>query len=273
MNTLEPRLIEPGYLKRWLHRGLTIVGINFHLWFALALSFSALCWVFEGWPAIQMPLGVAFCYFSIEMAALSTRRLTTLRATSDSLRRAAVEAALEMWHQRLRLLLIFISVMVVQVLAALFVFKLAPATAQELVSKAPPDYSDIRTWLFTASPFASAAMAHFLSGIVIDRGQAFGFVRYPLRRAFELPDELAEFLRLKAYRKNQSAALNANLFEMTVLLLSLVALPILAPFLLCLLPAMHYVVFKELFDPEGLPALQEQSLSVPATLAKANAGS
>lgn len=249
---LEPRKVEPGFCRRWLQQAFGLLGRTFHLWFGLALCWSLLTWALGGNGLSAIALGLFFYFFSVEMAAMSDQHVVRLGHVPGAVARAARGAVLELWEKRFALLLAG-----VMVLGLLWWQPLDPQAQAELAAaaaaKTPPDLGNPLTWLFSAeSPLVYAAVSLFAGLLLQGKGLHLVTLRYPLRRAFELSDDQVSLLLSQAAQKNRGTLTLMEAGMPIAVGLLVLLFPGAVPLLACVLPAVSYVAFREIFiDDQG----------------------
>lgn len=262
---LEPRVVEAGSLKRWTKQALELVGRSFHAWFGLAVVLSLGAWFLEqlayGASILLTTFGFAL---SSEIAAISDRQVLRISDFPDVVRAAVSQLIIEIRVLWLPVVLVVIVAPVLQF--ALYAWAIAYQAAHPTPPIAPVNYYQLTTWLFSQrSPFSASAWGSFSAATFYGYTRwRLGSLRYPLRRAFELSEEAAEALTVKAWIKNPQVSVNYSSFVLTMSMVAMVFLPILAPFLLCFLPALNYVAFREMFiDDKGNREPAKQSSTKP----------
>ncbi len=244
--TLEPRAVEDGYAKRWTHQSLDLVFRSFHWWFGIQLGLCLLLALLPFGGLLALPAGVFAYALSCDLASLSDRSAVSLNAVLTSARACLGYAGRLLWANRIALLL-------AMALSFALVFGLASMAKDSAATPAPAvDYRSIWTWVFAPhSPFLTAAAALWVGSFM-----AAGFARRaPMLRyclASWAGEEQADICLEKAWRKNVLPVFFIEMLHMAALALTLFLLPIATPFLLCFLPAVSYVAFREMFiDDQG----------------------
>ena len=248
---IEPRKVEPGFVKRWSKQALELMERSFHLWFGIAVVLSLAAWagdrVFFG---VSLALGTLLFAISAEIAVISDNDHFDIGDIPDIVAAAWQQALHELWTHRVGVILFVIAIPVVVLALAAGV-----DPAKEPPPPPPPvTYGDPFVWLFSnSSPFSSAAWAAFIVANLYGYTKwGLNGMRYHLRRTFDLSEEAADILAEKAAQKNREVAAGFPLVMMSSLAVALIFLPILAPFVLCFVPALNYVAFREIFlDDKG----------------------
>ena len=251
MTPIQPRTIQPGYLWRWTKTGLSLLGVNFHLWFAFSLLFCGVCYLLSPLYFLRLLAGIPFVAFSMSMASYSTKRAVSLSELKEVLSGSFARARDELVHMGRHL---FILGIVVTGLDVMTLFRHAAS------GKTPHavDYHELSTWVFYDSPFQWGLMGLLAALTVLARGTGFGTVLHSLTQHFGISLEEARIPYLQAVNRNLEVGFKLMAVEFSVLLVCACMIPIVAPLLLCLVPAMHHVMFLELFDPNGLPSESTQ---------------
>jgi hypothetical protein len=266
MPTLSPKTIEPGHLARWLKRSFAVLGRNFHIWFALSLAFCALCHYLRNWSILALlPLGVLFSFFSSEMAELSFYRSGSLLDVIRLIGYASHETMKQLWAQRWRLLrTLLLFVVVVLVYAGYLLYRLRTESVEQVFATSGDDGFSLWTWIFgPSSPLQAAAYSLIFGNIVTSRTQIMGFLERHIMRCFQIDAEGAHYLRIIAVYRNFRIFRQYHILESAGILCIAMWLPGLAPILICLVPTVHFIIFKELFDDDGLEALDSTKQAVP----------
>ncbi len=259
MRTLEPRVIEPGYWMRWTKMALRLLSLNFHLWFAMALLFCGACYLARNVYLLRCLICVPFVLFSLEMAALSTHRVVKPREVWQLLSRAVRGAYEELWDVRIGVLFVAL----ITVLTDGLNWWLRWSHPSPDAPSAGVDYSEVWNWLNWHSPLGMGLIGLLAALSLITRGSGFGTVVHQLHQGFGLGYPEARQLHFKATMLNREVSARVATVEFAVLIVGFLFAPFVAPLLLCLIPAMHYVMFKELFDPDGLPAEEAKPMAQP----------
>lgn len=256
--TLEPRQVEDGYAKRWCRQALELVFRSFHLWFGLNFGLALVLAVLPFGGLVAIPVGVFAYVLSCELAALSDRSNLTLSTLRESIQQCAQYTGRSLWNNRVALLIAL-------VISFTLVLAISVAAREATASTPPrpaPDYGSIWTWLFGQdSPFLSFAVALWVgSFMAAGFARRLPMLRYCLAR---WADESAADVALeKAAQKNVFPSFFIEMLHMGCLTVSLVLAPSVAPFLMCFLPAVSYVAFREMFiDDQGNRPAPEAVLS------------
>lgn len=245
---IEPRVVAAGFVKRWVAQACELLNRSFHLWFGFSVVLCLLTWgIAQIAGPVHIFLGFFSYYVSSEMAAHADQHPLRLADMPTILGRAGSEAYKEVWKKRWVLLSIAATAVL---LTYVVISALKP---DEPVAKVVIDYSDPMMWLFSAhSPLSDGAIALMLGATLQGRGGLLPAMSYSLRRTFGLSDEAVERLANQGGRKNPRAALFLDGGQTIVLLYAALCLPVAAPLLLALAPAITYVAFREMFiDDKG----------------------
>lgn len=245
---IEPRRIAAGFVRRWTSQAGELMSRAFHLWFGLSVVFCAISVVLgELEPLALMPLGLFFYFTSVEIAAAADEREVGLTDVPGFLHTAAVGVIHDIWAKRGTLLIVSILVA-----ASHYEAMMHPAVAP--VSQAPPpDLSNVLTWVIgPASPLVHAVMVLLIGALLQGESFALSSLSYPLRRAFQVDNGQLRTLLYRACFKNPSVAMFLQIVPLVLILGVAMLLPIITPFLMCFLPALSYVAFREIFvDDNG----------------------
>lgn len=240
--TLEPRIVEPGYAKRWPREALDLFHRSFHAWFALAVIFCLFLAVVPYSGVLAIPAGLAMYYLSVELAAFSDRRELALADLTGLIRTAGSHALALVWCRRWLLLITFS-----------LSYALVRAMPHMATNAEPVDLSNGWSWCFGIdSPLVMATAALWAGTYYQGGGLQLAMMTYCVSRWAQVDDDTAYQLVLKAAAKNKGAALFLEALHLGSLLLAMMVLPLLTPLLACVLPALTYVSFREMFiDAEG----------------------
>lgn len=244
---IEPRKIEPGFVRRWFSQSFELIGRAFHIWFGFAMVFCLLT-IGLGWLSelAAIPFGLYACIVSIEFAATADNRVVKLSDLPTILHTAAVGTVRDIWQKRWVLLIVAVYVLVQ--------FYLGNMPKPTPVREAPvPDLSSLWTWIATTdSPFFKSMLVLLCGQMLQGHTAALGTLSHPLQRTFDIPEGQVRTLLHRAMFKNLPATAFMQLVPLGLIIGASMFLPILAPFLVCLLPALSYVAFREMFvDDKG----------------------
>jgi hypothetical protein len=245
---IEPRRIAAGFVRRWTSQAGELMSRAFHLWFGLSVVFCAISVVLgELEPLALLPLGLFFYFTSVEIAAAADEREVGLADLPGFLHTAAVGVAQDIWAKRWTLLIVTILV------AVNHYDQMTHPVAAPVRQMPPPDLSNVLTWVIgPASPLVHAVTVLIIGTLLQGETFALSSLAYPLRRAFNVDNGQMRTLLYRACFKNPSVAMFLQTVPLALLLGAAMLLPILAPFLMCFLPALSYVAFREIFiDDNG----------------------
>lgn len=244
---IEPRKIAPGFARRWLSQSLELVGRAFHIWFGFAMLFCILTMAL-GWvpDLVAIPLGLFGCIVSIEIAATADTQEVRLSDMPAILHAAAVGTVRDIWQKRWVLLIVAVYILVQLYLGN------TPKSAP-VREAPPPDLTNLWTWIATIdSPFFKSALVLLCGQMLQGHTAALGTLSYPLQRAFDVDEGQVRHLLHRALFKNLPATAFMQAVPLILIVGATMFLPILTPFLVCFLPALSYVVFREMFvDDKG----------------------
>lgn len=244
---IEPRRVAPGYARRWSREALELVGRSFHTLFALALTTCGLTWVLEQAHLVVLtPFLLAWALgAAVEIVSISDNHVLRV----SDLPGVFLTAARELFYE-IRISARYITGILVFA-ALLFAWS---AMQPPLPRSVPADLSDPLVWLFSeASPLTPAAMMLFLAAslqryTLLDLGG----LRHPLRRQFGLDEAGVRLVLRQAADKNSQLSLQFALTTRLLMVIAIGGLPVLTPFLMCFMPALVYVAFREIFvDDKG----------------------
>lgn len=244
---IEPRKIAPGFARRWLSQSVELVGRAFHIWFGFAVLFCLITMV-PGWLAdvVAIPLGLFACIVSVEIAATADNQEVRLADLPGIVQVAAFGTVRDIWQKRWVILVAALYVLYQLYTGSMH--KSAPA------HPAPPaDLTSLWTWIATPdSPLLRSVVVLLCGQMLQGHTATLGTLTYPLQRTFGVDESRARHLLHRAMFKNLAATLFMQVVPMLLLMGVAVFLPIVTPFLLCLLPALSYVAFREMFvDDKG----------------------
>lgn len=266
--TLEPKTVEPGYLRRWTREACALWGANFHLWFALMLA-PCLLAAMLGQSMVTGLTLLVVAYFtvhvSLEFAVTAEHGRVRLLQTPGILRAGVEGMGDELWRHR--------RVLVFAYALAFALMMWLKFRAQGAV-EAPPVKAELGVldWLFGIdSPLLSAATMSFIGFQGLRYNSDLGYLNYPLRRMFGLDHAQASVLLTQASRKNVGATVTLELVVGFGSLLTILLAPGLAPFLMCFFGSFCYVACRDMFGP-GEPLHQPQELAVMQGAAEGAAG-
>lgn len=249
---IEPRSVAPGFTRRWSREALELMGRSFHTWFAVAVVLSLSIWALPGSALLSVPLGLLFYCVSTEIAAVSDQRVLRVTELPGIFQVALQECVRDLYAKR------WVLLVSVALIAAAHLWVQAQPVQGPAASPAPVDLADPLTWVFGSllgkeSPFISGAISLWAGAALQGRSAyALSSLVYPLRRTFGLQDEdQLSALTSKAMRRNPTVALLLGPVQVAVVIFTALALPILGPFLMCFLPAVSYVAFREVFVDDG----------------------
>jgi hypothetical protein len=246
---IEPRRVAPGYARRWSRQALELMGRSFHSLFALALGMCGATWALEQAHLVLVtPFLLAWALgVAMEIVSVSDNHVLRMADLPSIFATAAREVVYEARTAARTILLIG----VIATLAIGWSNMQPEAAVQKL---AAPDLSNPLVWIFSdASPFTPASMMLILAAslqgyTVLDLAG----LRQPLRREFGLEEEQVKLLLRQASQKNYRLAVEIALAARVLILVAIWAMPGLTPLLLCFLPALAYVAFREIFvDDKG----------------------
>lgn len=203
-----------------------------------------------------MPGGMLFYFASTEIAAHVDRGALRIQHLPDIFRVAFVEMVREFWDKRYAILV---------GMGLVFAMEWhATATPAVAALDAVKSSKEPTLWSSLNVLFAPGASALWAGAILQGRTLALGTLSYPLRRTFGLSDDALRLLTQQAVRINTRACLYLDGGQFLLLLGALTFMPLLAPLLLCLVPAVSYVAFREMFiDDRGNQTLApEQKLQL-----------
>ncbi len=214
---------------------------SFHAWFALAALFCLAMAVVPYSGVLAIPGGLAMYFLSIELAAFSDRQQLTL-VDLPGLVQSATHHALELVWRRRWVLLVAFTVSYAMVLAM-------PHSPRP----EPVDTSSVWVWCFgIESPFVMAAAALWAGTYYQGAGLQMAMMTYCVSRWARTDNDMSYRLVTRAAQKNFGAAVFLDGLHIGALLVALMAAPILTPLLFCVLPAVTYVAFREMFvDADG----------------------
>jgi hypothetical protein len=146
------------------------------------------------------------------------------------------------------------AILIIGIIAAALIAWSAAQPASAARKLAEPDLSNPLVWLFSeASPFTPASLMLILAAslqryTVLDLAG----LRHPLRREFGLDESQVQLLLRQATQKNPKLGVELALAVRILILVAIWGLPGITPLLLCFLPALMYVAFREIFvDDKG----------------------
>lgn len=246
---IEPRRVAPGYVRRWARQALELMGRSFHSLFALALVMCGVSWALEQAHLVLLtPFLLAWSMgAAMEIVSISDNHVLRMADLPSIFATAAREVVYE--ARTAARTILFIGL--IAALAFAWVHMQPETAARKLVA---PDLSNPLVWIFSdASPFTPASMMLILAAslqgyTVLDLAG----LRHPLRREFGLEEEQVKLLLRQASQKNSRPAIEMALAARGLILVAIWGMPGLTPLLLCFLPALTYVAFREIFiDDKG----------------------
>jgi len=244
---IEPRKVAPGFVRRWLAQSLELLTRAFHIWFGFSVVFCFITMGLGWLPELAaIPLGLFGCIASVEIAATADNRDVRLADIPVILYTAALGTIRDIWQKRW-ILLIVATYMLVQV----YLGHSAKPTPVRVVP--PADLTNLLTWIATPdSPFIKSILVLLCGQMLQGHTAALGTLTHPLQRAFGVDESRARTLLHRAMFKNIPATAFLQIVPLSVLACAGVFLPIAAPLLMCFLPALSYVAFREMFiDDKG----------------------
>lgn len=252
--TLEPKTVEPGYLRRWTREALALWGANFTLWFALMLAPCMLAVVLGQSLVTGLTLLVvayATVHASLEFAVTAEHGRVRVSQLPGIMRAGVEGMGDELWRHRHVLVIAYTLAFAL----TMWVRFAAHGGAEPAPAKASLGVLD---WLFGLdSPMLSAATMTFIGFQGLLYSSQLGYLNYPLRRMFGLDHAQASLLLAQASRKNVGATVTLELVVGFGSLLSIMLAPGLAPFLMCFFGSFCYVACRDMFGP-GEPLHQPQ---------------
>jgi hypothetical protein len=244
---IEPRKVASGFALRWFSQSFELIGRAFHVWFGFAMLFCIISMSLGWLPELAvLPLGLFGCIVSIEIAATADNQVVRLADMPTILHTAAVGTVRDIWQKRWVILIVAVYM--------LAQFYLGHLPKPSPVREAPtPDLTSLWTWIAsTDSPFFKSMLVLICGQMLQGHTAALGTLSHPLQRTFEIPEGQVRTLLHRAVFKNLPATAFMQAVPLGLIIAASMFLPILAPFLVCLLPALSYVAFREMFvDDKG----------------------
>lgn len=232
---IKPRAVSSGALKRWLIHAADLVGRQFHLWFAMSWLAALLLFQLGHIPGLAFMAGLVFFHWGMAIAAWSDRRRLT--------------------PARMILLLPGVMRGIVRFLREhpwLVVIILVFSSWQDFPDWLPHAKADAASGLesypgWLSPPFLwMAGSALMLATMIL--GDAGGEAHILMLRGwYGIPREAAARLAREGVRKNRRAHAALGIGCATVAMASTFLLSWLVPLLLCLVPALFYVAFRDIF--------------------------
>lgn len=242
---IEPRVVAPGFARRWTGEAMELMARSFHLWFGVAVLFCAFSAIAYPMPPMAMiPFGLFFYFVSVEFAAASDEREVTVSDIMPIMRTAVLGVIQDIWAKRW----VFLLIVGIMVYTLYFDAELQRKTAAAEANATPVDLNNIMTWIVgPASPLAQTALIMLFGSVMQGRTFAFATLSYPLSRAFKLDDDQASALIYKAFFKNLMPGIFLKIVPLMLLITVGLLLPIVMPFFICFFPALSYVAYREIF--------------------------
>lgn len=233
MTTIKPRAVAPGALKRWSHQAAALVGRQFHLWLCLSCLNAGILFMLAKMPPLALLAGQTAFLWSMAIAARSDHE----RLTPAELVRLLPIALRGVWQFMMDYPFMVVIFLVLTVWDG-------PATWIQHAERhlVLPPYPD---WLSPRMLWVAGASLMFTTGAMGDlEGEVYV---YAIRDWHETPPEAARKLVREGVRKNRLV-----LFCLSVsCVLAAMALTLLfswlIPLLYCLIPALFYVAFRDIF--------------------------
>lgn len=244
---IKPRLVEPGFTRRWPKEALELWLRSFHIWMALAVFWCAACVLLKD-SFVLWPLGLFLWGASSELAAKSDEQGTVgVAGLLDSASRSfryLVGLVKDNW--------IFLALAIALAAALVYgVLKPAAELAAKTAEAKPPvvvDLSDPLTWMFGIhSPLVYAAAALYMGAMMLTFSMRIPMMGYSVHRATALEGRAVGLLLMQGALKNPLAAAAVELATLLSTMVCMVALPIATPLLACFLPCLAYVASREMF--------------------------
>jgi hypothetical protein len=233
MATIKPRVVAPGALKRWSRQAAGLVGRQFHLWLCLSCLNAGILFLLAKVPPLAFLAGLAAFQWSMAIAARSDQeRLTP--AELVRLLPIALRGALHfvMDHPFMVGIFILFSVW-------LGVTAWIPHTT--FVLPLPP----YPAWL-TPPMLWTAGVSLMVTAMVMGDMEGEAYV-YALRDWHETPLETARKLAREGIRKNRLTQLWLGVGCVLAAMALTLLISWLIPLLYCLIPALFYVAFRDIF--------------------------
>lgn len=237
MTTIKPRAVAPGALKRWSRQAAALVGRQFHLWLCLSCLNAGIIFLLAKVPPLAFLAGLAAFLWSMAIAARSDHeRLTP--AELVRLLPIAVRGALHFVMDHPYMVGTFLALTVWDGLTAWI-----PHIGGHL--SLPFTLPPYPTWL--SPPILwTAGVSLMLTTMVMGDMEGEVYV-YALRDWQETPLETARNLVREGIRKNRLAQLCLSVSCVLAVIALALLFSWLIPLLYCLIPALFYVAFRDIF--------------------------